>query len=210
MKILLLVISFSLTLFTTAGQATEPVAIVEEASADAPVKTFSYLSQGQIINLGPKAELLIGFLRSCVQERVRGGVVKIGADRSHVTNGQRFAKPLDCGGAAKLSRAESERGAALVMRKPPLPAPKIRLTSTTPFIAPRQPASSVSLTRLDRKEPTMKFSLKHGVADLTVSDAVLRRGGTYRVEAGTASTIIKIAPNAKPGGGSILVRLLSF
>ena len=156
MKILLLVISFSLTLPTTAGEATEPVAIVEEASADAPVKTFSYLSQGQIINLGPKAELLIGFLRSCVQERVRGGVVKIGADRSHVTNGQRFAKPLDCGGAAKLSRAESERGAALVMRKPPVPAPKIRLTSTTPLIAPRTPgllcASDTSRPQGDRHE----------------------------------------------------------
>ncbi len=210
MKILLLVISFSLTLPTTAGEATEPVAIVEEASADAPVRIFSYLSQGQIINLGPKAELLIGFLRSCVQERVRGGVVKIGADRSHVTNGQRSAKPLDCGGAAKLSRAESERGAALVMRKPPVPAPKIRLTSTTPLIAPRHPASSVRLTRLDRRETAMKLALRSGVADLAAMGVTLRRGGTYRVKAGAASTVVKIAPDAQAGGGSILVRLLSF
>ena len=210
MKILLLVISFSLTLPTTAGEATEPVAIVEEASADAPVRIFSYLSQGQIINLGPKAELLIGFLRSCVQERVRGGVVKIGADRSHVTNGQRSAKPLDCGGAAKLSRAESERGAALVMRKPPVPAPKIRLTSTTPLSAPRHPASSVRLTRLDRRETAMKLALRSGVADLAAMGVTLRRGGTYRVKAGAASTVVKIAPDAQAGGGSILVRLLSF
>lgn len=210
MKILLLVISFSLTLPTTAGEATEPVAIVEEASADAPVKTFSYLSQGQIINLGPKAELLIGFLRSCVQERVRGGVVKIGADRSHVTNGQRSAKLLDCGGAAKLSRAESERGAALVMRKPPVPAPKIRLTSTTPFIAPRHPTLSVHLKRLDRRETAVKLKLQSGVADLAALGIALRRGGIYRIKAGTSSTVVKIAPDAQAGGGSILVRLLSF
>ena len=204
------VLAVSLLLIPSAGKAVEPVAIVEEASADAPVKTFSYLSQGQIINLGPKAELLIGFLRSCVQERVRGGVVKIGADRSYVTNGQRSAKPLDCGGAAKLSRAESERGAALVMRKPPVPAPKIRLTSTTPLIAPRHPASSVRLTRLDRRETAMKLALRSGVADLAAMGVTLRRGGTYRVKAGAASTVVKIAPDAQAGGGSILVRLLSF
>lgn len=204
------VLAVSLLLIPSAGKAVEPIAIVEEASADAPVKTFSYLSQGQIINLGPKAELLIGFLRSCVQERVRGGVVKIGADRSYVTNGQRSAKPLDCGGAAKLSRAESERGAALVMRKPPVPAPKIRLTSTTPLIAPRHPASSVRLTRLDRRETAMKLALRSGVADLAAMGVTLRRGGTYRVKAGAASTVVKIAPDAQAGGGSILVRLLSF
>ena len=205
-----LVVVISLLLFSSAGEAAEPVAIVEEASADAPVRTFSYLSQGQIIKLGAKAELLIGYLTSCVQERLRGGVVKIGLDRSHVTNGHRSAKLLDCGGAAKLSRAESERGAALVMRKPPVTAPKIRLRSTTPFIAPKHPAPSVRLTRLDRKEPAIKLVLRSGVADLTALGVSLSRGGTYRVQAGAASTVVKIAPDARPGGGPILVRLLSF
>ena len=210
MKKFSLVVVISLLLFSSAGEAAEPVAIVEEASAAAPVRTFSYLSQGQVIKLGAKAELLIGYLNSCVQERVRGGVVKIGQDRSHVTNGHRSAKLLDCGGAAKLSRAESERGAALVMRKPPVVAPKIRLTSTTPFIAPKHPASSVRLTRLDRRETAIKFELRSGVADLAAMGVALRRGGTYRVEAGAASTVVKIAPDARPGGGPILVRLLSF
>ena len=206
MKKFSLVFVISLLLFSSAGEAAEPVAIVEEASSDAPVRTFSYLSQGQVIKLGVKAELLIGYLRSCVQERVRGGVVRIGTDRSHVTNGHRSEKLLDCGGAAKLTRAESERGAALVMRKPPVAAPKIRLMSTTPFIAPRHPASSVRLTRLDRREPVIKLVPRRGVADLAAMDVVLRRGGTYRVKAGAASTVVKIAVDAR----TILVRLLSF
>lgn len=210
MKILSLGVVISLLLFSSPSEAAEPVAIVEEASVGAPVSTFSYLSQGQVIKLGTKAELLIGFLRSCVQERVRGGVVKIGTDRSHVTNGHRSAKMLDCGGAAKLSRAESERGAALVMRKPPVAAPKIRLTSTTPLIAPRRPASSVRLTRLDRRDTAIKLVLHNGVADLAALDVALRRGGIYRVQAGAASTVVKIAPDARSGGGPILLRLLSF
>ena len=205
-----LVIAVSLLLIPSVGKTAEPVAIVEEASADAPVRSFTYLSQGQVIKLGAKAELLIGYLNSCIQERVRGGVVKIGADRSNVINGHHSAKQLNCGGTAKLSRAESERGAALVMRKPPVPAPKIRLRSTTPFIAPRHPASSVRLKRLDRREAAMKLALRSGVADLAAQGVTLRRGGIYRVEAGSSSTVVKIAPDAQPGGGPILVRLLSF
>ena len=210
MKKLFLVLAVSLLLFPSIGEGTEPVAIVEEASDDAPVRTFSYLSQGQIIKLGTKAELLIGYLNSCVQERVRGGVVKIGTDRSQVINGHRSEKLLVCGGAAKLSRAESELGAALVMRKPPVPAAKIRLRSTTPFIAPRHPASSVRLKRLDRREAAMKFKLRSGIVDLAELGAALHRGGVYRVKAGASSTVVKIAPDARPGGGPILMRLLSF
>lgn len=210
MKKLFLVVAILLSLLCTVCEAAEPVAIVEEASANAPVKTFSYLSLGQIIKLGVKAELLIGYLHSCVQERVRGGVVKIGLERSQVTNGHRSAKLLECGVAAKLSRAESERGAVLVMRKPAVVAAKIRLKSTTPFIAPRRPASSVRLTRLDRREPATELILRRGVADLAVLGVALRRGGTYRVKAGASSTIVKIEPDAQPGGGPIIVRLLSF
>ena len=210
MKIFSLILAASLLLFSPVGEAAEPVAIVEEASADAPVRSFTYLSQGQVIKLGAKAELIIGFLRSCIQERVRGGVVKIGQDRSQVTNGLRSAKRLDCGGTAKLSRAASERGAALVMRKPPVPAPKIRLRSTTPFIAPRQPASSVRLKRLDRRETVKNLELRSGVADLAELGVALRRGGIYRVKAGSSSIVVKIAPDARPGGGPILMRLLSF
>lgn len=210
MKKISLIIAVSLLLFSPVCEAAEPVAIVEEASADAPVRTFSYLSKSQIIKLDAKAELLIGYLNSCVQERVRGGVVKIGANRSQVTNGHRTARQLDCGGAAKLSRAESERAAALVMRKPPVPAPKIRLTSTTPFIAPRHPTPSVHLKRLDRRETAMKLELQSGVADLAELGVALRRGGIYRVKAGASSTVVKIAPDARPGGGPILMRLLSF
>ena len=211
MKKLSLLVAVSLLLFSSASQALEPVAIVEEASADAPVRTFSYLSQGQVIKLGAKAELLIGYLTSCVQERVLGGVVKIGQDRSHVTNGHRSEKLLDCGGAAKLSRAESERGAALVIRKPPVD----RAEDST------QVDNSLHCAETSRlrcaSDPPRPQGARHeigaskrGVADLAAMGVALRRGGTYRVKAGAASTVVKIAPDARPGGGPILVRLLSF
>lgn len=203
-------IAAAMLLLSSGSEAAEPVAIVEEASSDAPVRVFSYLSQGQVIRLGAKAKLLIGYLHSCVQEQLRGGVVTIGRERSRVVGGHRSARVLDCGGAAELSRSEAERGAVLVMRRPTPPAPRLVLASVSPLIAPKQAAPSVRLDRLDRSEPPATLMLRDGVIDLAASGRALARGGTYRVSAGGASMVFKVAADARAGGDSVLLRLLSF
>lgn len=189
----------------------EPAAIVEEVSAGVPVNSFSYLREGQVIELGAKAEMLISYLESCVQERLRGGVVTIGRERSHTVGGRRSARVLDCRGAtAELARSEAERGAVLVMRKPPSSEPELLLATTTPLIAPRSPTALVRVRRLDRSEPVQTFPSRGGVADLAALGITLDRGGTYRIEAGAASVVVQISANARPGNGPILLRLLSF
>ena len=191
-------------------KAEEFAAIVEEASADAPVQVFSYLSQGRVIDLGAEAEVVLGYLHSCVQEHMRGGVVTIGTERSLIRGGQRSAMELDCGASADLSQAEAERGAVLVMRKPASGARPIKLTSVSPLIAPKRPASSVRLTRLDRSEPVMTLELQGGVADLASLGNALDRGGSYRIETGADSVVARIDKNARSGDEPILLRLLSF
>ena len=196
---------------TRTGHGAEPVAIIEHADADAPVMSFTYLQEGQVIELGAEVEILIAYLESCVQERVRGGGVAIGRERSHVVGGHRSERVLDCRSAtAELGRSEVERGAMLVMRAPPPPEPDLLLASTSPFIAPIAPAASVRVVRLDRSEPLVTLSLRRGVADLAALDKSLDRGGIYRVKAGAASVVVEIAANARGGNGPILLRLLSF
>ena len=196
--------------FAAAG-ADEPVAIVESASADAPVALFSYLSTGQVISLGANAEIRIGYLHSCVQERVRAGVVTIGRERSDVVGGERTERILDCRGAtAELTPGEIERGAALVMREPVSVTPQVRLASTSPVIAPKAPETSVILKRLDRSGPTTTLTLRNGAANLAALGITLHRGGIYRIEAGASSVIVEIAADARPDVGVILLRLLSF
>ena len=196
---------------SSGSRAGEPVAIVEAASAGAPVEVFSYLSQGQVIELGTEAEVLLGYLHSCIQERVSGGVVTIGRDRSDVAGGDRTETVLNCGGAtAQLAAGEVGNGAALVMRKPLSIAPQLRLASASPFIAPRKAASSLRLIRLDRSEATVTLAFENGIADLAEAGVTLHRGGIYRVEAGAASIVVEISADARPGDGPILPRLLSF
>ena len=187
------------------------MAIVESASADAPVALFSYLSTGQVISLGANAEVQIAYLHSCVQERVRAGVITIGRERSAVVGGQRTERILDCRGAtAELTPTEIERGAALVMREPVSVTPQVRLASTSPVIAPKGPATRVSLKRLDRSGSAVTLTLRNGAADLAALGVTLHRGGIYRIEAGASSVIVEIATDARSDGGAVLLRLLSF
>ena len=197
--------------FAGAAKADEPVAIVEDVSAGAPVTLFSYLLQGQIILLDSDAVMQIGYLHSCVQEQVRGGVVTIGHDRSRVDGGERTETVLDCRGAtAVLTQAEIEHGAVLVMRKAVSLTPQLRLASASPFVAPQGDADSVSWTRLDRNEPATTLTLRNGAADLADLGVTLDRGGIYRFEAGESSVIVEVAADARSGTGPILPRLLSF
>ena len=194
----------------TVTKAEDFSAIVEEASPDAAVKVFSYLSQGRVINLGAEAEIVLGYLRSCIQERLRGGVVTVGRERSDIRGGHRSATELDCGTSADLSQTEAERGAVLVMRKPVSDIGPIRLMSVSPLIAPKKRTSSVRLTRLDRNEPVMTLKLHDGVADLAALGKTLSPGGSYRVDTGANSVVAQVDKNARSGDEQILPRLLSF
>ena len=201
----------AMLLASTDGRTQEPVAIVEAVSTGAPVALFSYLSQGQLISLDADAEVQIGYLHSCVQEHVRGGVITIGRDRSHVAGGRRTETVLDCRGAiAKLSRAEIERGAAIVMRESVSTVPQVVIASTSPVIATRKPATSIQLRRLDRDESARSLTLHNGAVDLAALGVDLHRGGIYRIEADSDSVIVEIAADARSGSEPILMRLLSF
>ena len=185
-------------------------AIVEEASPSAPVQVFSYLPQGRVIDLGEEAEIVLGYLHSCVQERLRGGVVTIGRERSEIRGGQRSLTEFDCGASAEISQTEAERGAVLVMRKPASDTGPTRLLSVSPLIAPKKPTYAVRLTRLDRSEPVMLLELRDGVADLAALGKTLSPGGSYRVDTGADSVVVQVDRNARSGDEPFLLRLLSF
>lgn len=193
------------------ARAEEYSAIVEAASPGVPVQVFGYLSRGHVIDLGREMEIVLGYLHSCVQERLRGGVVTIGRERSEVRGGQRSSIELDCGASAELSQAEAELGAVGVVRASMVDEGRhTTLISVSPLIAPRRPASWVRVTRLDRSEPIMTLESHGGVVDLAALGKSLSRGGSYRVETESESIVAHVDRDARSGGAYILPRLLSF
>ena len=210
MKFLTVPPMVALLFLGTATKAGDFTAIVEEASPGAPVQVFSYLPVGHVVDLGAEAEIVLGYLHSCVQERLRGGVVTIGRVRSKIRGGQRSARRLDCGASADLPPNEAEQDAVLVIRRSGPDTGPMRLMSVSPLIAPKKPTSSVRLTRLDRSEPVMTLELRDGVADLAALGKTLSPGGSYRVDTGADSIVARVDRNARAGDEQILPRLLSF
>jgi len=192
------------------ARAAEISAIVEEAGDDAPVQVFSYLQTGDVIDLGAETEIVLGYLNSCVQERLRGGVVTVGKERSQLQGGQRWTEEFDCGSVAVLSQSEVESGAALVVRELSPDEDVSILVSASPLIAPKHPTLSIRFTRLDHDEPTTTLETQNGVFDFAALDVALSPGGTYLFESETDSVVVRVDENARAGDGPILLRLLSF
>ena len=118
-KKLVLAIASSL-IFSTPAIAAEPTAIVAEI--DAPrlsVSLMELLDPGKSIDLGEDGMLVLGYLHSCLQERITGGKVTIGLDHSVVKRGRVIRELVECnGGELLLTADQAARSGVLVFRRP--------------------------------------------------------------------------------------------
>ena len=97
----------------------ELAAIVEDLSPGmSDIGLFEYLSPGTEVNLADGDWLKLGYLHSCIQETITGGMVRIGEDQSIVTGGVVERRTVECdGGNLQLTSDQSERAGVAVMRK---------------------------------------------------------------------------------------------
>jgi hypothetical protein len=109
--------NFSFPLFAKAGCQVAALAIVAtvalgsaafagpidaalvESSNSPDVAFMDYLQTGQIIWLDPYETIVLTYMSSCIRERITGGTVIIGMNRSDVRSGEvaRFTVPCDAG-----------------------------------------------------------------------------------------------------------------
>ena len=86
-----------------AANAADPVAIVEEVTAAKPTVQFmDYVSSGTVIRLRASDSLVLGYIRSCWRETIRGGVVKVGLLQSTVTGGSVTRQKVECDGGTDI------------------------------------------------------------------------------------------------------------
>jgi hypothetical protein len=78
--------------------AAAPVALVESLTGNtSTLEHMDYLRLGQVIRLSPQDTLVLTFVRSCMRETIRGGIVTIGTDRSDVESGEVVRDKGECG-----------------------------------------------------------------------------------------------------------------
>ena len=208
----------------SAGAASaQQAALVEDAKGrNLDVDFMDYVDAGRVIKLGPTDELVLGYLRSCWRETIKGGTVTVGAEQSTVEGGTVRRQKVECdGGRMRLTQAQSGQAGVMVFRAPPRPAgagasatPQTTLYGLSPVIEV-QGGGTVTIERVDQpgEKLTVQVAarqLQRGAFhDLAKADQALVAGGVYRASAGPGREIVfKIDPEAKPGQAPIVSRLL--
>jgi len=202
--------------FAQAASAQAPVAIVEEIdSKTATLEFMDYLRTGQLIRLGERDRLVIGYFNSCWREVIIGGTVRIGKEDSEVTSGSVERQKVRCDAGKKGGTTKETTGSgAMVFRKTPSAA---SLNPTVYVLSPvfvGSGAGSLVIERLDKTEARITIAVPAanascgGYVDLAKSNVVLSPGGLYRAKAGPHELTFKVDQSAEAGSLSLLSRLL--
>ena len=212
--------------FGLAASATAqvPVAIVEDLQGKVDgVEFMDYVAPGKVIKLGPKATVVLGYLKSCWRETITGGTVIVGTEESMVHLGDVQRVKVDCDGSKiQLSDREANQSAATAFRnlKPdqpaaPPPSPQLTLYGLSPLVEVRGDGTLV-VERIDVQGERYTVPLKSSTLvrgkfyDFAKAKTSLTAGGTYTASLGPRKTTFKIDPHATSGSTPIIGRLLRF
>ncbi len=202
------------------AQSTAPAALVEDVSPGvAGVEAFDYVAAGKQIQLGSAGKLVLGYLASCSEETIVGGIVTVGPDQSTVAGGSVQRKTVACAGKPmQLTAEQSGKSGGLVFRKPPSagtattppPAadrPRV-ISSAGPVISLPKPGR-VTIARIDSKAAPIVLDLSAKPIDLRKRGVHLAPGGTYRASYGSSAVVFQIDAQST-GETSPLARLIRF
>jgi hypothetical protein len=109
------------SLAQAAAQA--PVAVVEDVNGKAiGVEYMDYVAPGQVITLGPKGSIVLGYMTSCWRETITGGTVIIGVEQSQVHRGAIERVKIDCDRDGRTLTERHREFAGSVSRGPSPPS----------------------------------------------------------------------------------------
>jgi hypothetical protein len=197
-----------------------PTALVEDVkSASANVEFMDYVGAGQVIKLEPSDVLVLSYFKSCEHETITGGTVRVGSEKSEVTDGKIVRNKVPCnGGNMKLSQRQANASGASSYRlqnahfeptvyalPPVIQVPKLRSGDGRTLVIERANHPS------ERLAVEIDESLAGGgFYDLAKTDARLRRGALYTATLGSRKVTFKVAAKAKTGNTPVISRLLRF
>lgn len=200
------------------AQGAAPAALVEDVSAGVKgIEAFDYVSAGKQIQLGSAGRLVLGYLASCQEETITGGVVTVGTDQSSVSGGSVDRKTVACAGKSmQLTAEQSGKSGGLVFRKPPstnaAPAPATdrprAMPPTGPVISLPKPGR-LTIVRVDASAAPVTLDLPAKPVDLGKRGVRLAPGGTYQANYGASSVTFQIDAQST-ADASPLARLIRF
>ena len=201
----------ALTWFVPPALADTPVAVVEDVGGKpAGVEFMDYVEPGKVIKLGAGDSIVLGYLKSCWRESIRGGTVTVGNEQSDVAGGTVDRIKVGCdGGKMELAAAQSKQSAAMVFRKAPgpntPPKPQFKIYGRAPVVELKGGGTlvieRVDVPSGDRLEIVIApAQLVNGAFyDLAKADKDLKPGGVYRAKVGDQQIVFEVDAGAKDG-----------
>jgi len=194
-----------------ASHAGELVAIVEDCSPClSGVEVFEYLSPGNILKLADNEWILLGYLRSCNQEKINGGTILVGANKSTVTDGSVNRRKVQCDSEnLQLTMDQSDHAGVAVMRKS---EDQIEVSmvihSTSPLLLITTSAATLEVASLDRPGKPLMFNVEEHRVDLAKHGVTLRGGGLYSAKTDDREVVFRVDKFSRPGPSALLSRLI--
>ena len=186
-----------------------PAAIVEDvAGSGLTVEVMDILAAGSVIELGPGQRLVLGYMNTCIRERIEGGSVVVGEDRSRVTGGRVTREVVACQSRGAAMAAGAGEGSGLIFRGDDSDGPRLpALRSRRPVFFAYGDTGVLRIARLDKDETPLSIAMPEPVLDLQ-DQAELSRGGEDRAELGNRAALFSIHPEATKHAGPVLERLV--
>jgi len=207
---------------TAAAQtpAKAPVAVVENVMGKvAGIEFMDYVSPGQVIKLGPKDQIVLGYMKSCWRETITGGTVVVGQEESLVHDSKVERTRVDCDPSGmQLSERQADQSAATIFRSMS-PAQQAALTPTltvygqSPVIETKSTGTLV-IQRTDRQgerrdiEITAKSLTRGKFYDFAKANVALTPGATYLAILDSTKIVFRVDPFAKAGATPVIGRLV--
>jgi hypothetical protein len=200
--------------------AETPVAIVEDVQGKVDgIEFMDYVVPGKVIKLGPKATIVLGYLKSCWRETITGGIVLVGPEQSSVQLGdmQRVKVPCDAK-TVQISDREANQSAATTFRtlKSDQRAAVAKLPTiygTSPLVEAKGGGTLV-IERIDATEDKLNVPLNSSLQvrgrfyDLFKTGKTLTPGGTYLATLKSRRVTFVVDPQSTSAPTPIVGRLL--
>jgi hypothetical protein len=212
----ILVVAGAVASASFAAPASRQAALVVSVTGKpAGVARMTYVETGKVIELGQHDGIVLGYLKSCVQETITGGTVTVGSDQSEVQSGKVARTKVACDPGKTDNEREGAGGVVVRGAIPIDPTPALTLYGTAPMVELNGPGT-LQIERVG--QPGERYSvsvtdeqlLNGRFYDFAKAGKNLSAGGVYSMKAGAEEIVFKIDPHAKPGATPILGRLLRF
>ena len=194
----------------------KPAAIIEDIqAAGAEFGPLDFLFEGTTITLAEGETLKLAYLRSCIVEEFKGGVVTVGKIRSEQAGGNlQYRQEVDCdgGGIVPTERQGQEIG-GVVFRAPfsDNDEPLVIVYTTKPVFAFAEPATELVIARVDPGfQEERRFPVTGDRLDLAGEQVGLVVGGLYRATTEKGSVLFRVSRRATTTSSSVISRLVGL